>query len=180
MPIHSVLEAKEYLGSLRKKYPDANHHCYAYIIGDNQEIQKHSDDGEPSGTAGLPMIEVLKKNDLTDIIHISVRYFGGIKLGAGGLVRAYTKGCATCVKSSTPSYKESFTTVKISVAFEHIGVCEKYLRDNTKLLNTLYDDFVHYETITTTKNLNILKNEITQRTKGSSVISILSTEKKYI
>lgn len=179
-PITNVEEAKTYMITLRKKHPDANHHCYAYIVGDSQSIQKFSDDGEPSKTAGLPMLEVLKKNDLTDVINVSVRYFGGIKLGAGGLVRAYTKGCAQSVKNSLPSIKTSFTTIRISIEFDYIGVCEKHLRDTTELINTTYDDKVHYDVIVRSDYENTIKSEITQKTKGSALFSILNTERKYI
>jgi len=78
------------LSDLRKKYYDATHNCYAYIIGDNQDIQKSSDDGEPAKTAGFPMLDVLKKRQMTNILAVVTRYFGGILLGAGGLVRAYS------------------------------------------------------------------------------------------
>ena len=86
--VNSILE------EIRKKHYDATHNCYAYILGDNQEIQKCSDDGEPQKTAGFPMMDVLKKNNLTNVLVIVTRYFGGILLGAGGLVRAYSDSVA--------------------------------------------------------------------------------------
>ena len=101
IPVSSIEEVNERLRFLRKEHPNANHHCFAYIIGKNQEIQKYSDDGEPSKTAGMPMIEVLKKHDLTNVLTVSIRYFGGIKLGAGGLVRAYTKSVSEAIKEAT-------------------------------------------------------------------------------
>ncbi len=82
-------EANETLERIRKQYWDATHNCYAYVIGHENPLEKASDDGEPGGTAGVPMLEVLKKNGLTDILVVSTRYFGGVKLGAGGLTRAY-------------------------------------------------------------------------------------------
>ena len=88
-PVKSVDEANEYLQNIRKKHYDATHNCYAYIIGEKGEISKNSDDGEPSQTAGPPIYNVLQKNNLTNIIAIVTRYYGGIKLGAGGLIRAY-------------------------------------------------------------------------------------------
>ena len=97
--VNSVDEVNEILAKVRKKYYDATHNCYAYIIGDNAEIQKASDDGEPQKTAGMPMIDVLKKNNLTNILAITTRYFGGILLGAGGLVRAYSSSVSECLKN---------------------------------------------------------------------------------
>ena len=76
---------------MKKKYWDASHNCSAYLIGENDQIQKANDDGEPSGTAGVPILEVLKKRKLKDTVVVVTRYFGGIKLGAGGLIRAYGK-----------------------------------------------------------------------------------------
>src|SRR5690625_617238 len=81
--------AQEFINSIKKKHYDATHNCSAYIIGEHDQIQKANDDGEPSGTAGVPMLEVLKKQNLKDTAVIVTRYFGGIKLGAGGLIRAY-------------------------------------------------------------------------------------------
>ena len=88
--VDNIDEVNEILANTRKKYYDATHNCYAYILGDNQEIQKASDDGEPQKTAGMPILEVLKNNNLTNVLAIVTRYFGGTLLGAGGLVRAYS------------------------------------------------------------------------------------------
>ena len=93
--IKDVSLVKDYLSQVREKYKDANHYCYAYIIDDNK---KSSDDGEPGGTAGVPMMEVLNKYDLNYVLCIVIRYFGGIKLGAGGLVRTYRKSVADALK----------------------------------------------------------------------------------
>lgn len=95
--VNSLEEIEAILEKIRKKHYDATHNCYAYILGDNQEIQKCSDDGEPSKTAGAPMIDVLKKNNMTNILAITTRYFGGILLGAGGLVRAYSSSVSECL-----------------------------------------------------------------------------------
>ena len=96
--VETVKEAKEYLEKLRIKHPDATHHVSGYIIGKTGENGHYSDDGEPSGTAGMPIFDVLRKNELTNIVIDVVRYFGGIKLGAGGLVRAYSKSASEAIK----------------------------------------------------------------------------------
>lgn len=97
--VNNLAEVDEILSSVRKKYYDATHNCYAYIIGDNGEIQKASDDGEPQKTAGAPMLDVLKKKNITNILAITTRYFGGILLGAGGLVRAYSDSVSEALKN---------------------------------------------------------------------------------
>ncbi len=96
--VNNVDEIEEILAKTRKKYYDATHNCYAYILGDNQDVQKASDDGEPQKTAGMPMLEVLKKKNMTNILAITTRYFGGILLGAGGLVRAYSDSVSEALK----------------------------------------------------------------------------------
>ncbi len=178
--VDSIDEVSIKLNDLRKKYKDANHHCYAYIIGENQDIQKYSDDGEPSKTAGLPMIEVLKKNDLTNVLAVSVRYFGGIKLGAGGLVRAYTKGVSECVKESVPSYLIDFSNTLISIDFDQIGVCEKFIRENYKLTDTLYDSKVHYFVTIESKKLEDMKSSLIEKTSGKVTIKVIDTFQKYM
>ncbi|MBE5758030.1 MAG: YigZ family protein [Clostridiales bacterium] len=95
-PVSSEEECKGILQEFRKKYKDATHICFAYILS-SPSIERASDDGEPQGTAGRPILEVLKKKGLTNIIVLVIRYFGGIKLGAGGLIRAYTDGCKEVV-----------------------------------------------------------------------------------
>ncbi len=115
--ISNVLEATAFLSEIRKKYYDATHNCFAYIIGENQELQKFSDDGEPSQTAGAPMMDVLKKNNLTNVIVVVTRYFGGILLGAGGLVRAYSESVSEIVKKAEIYTLTSLQKVLISISY---------------------------------------------------------------
>lgn len=93
-------EAQDFIKETKKKYWDATHNCSAYIIGESGTAQRSNDDGEPSGTAGLPMLEVLRKNNLHNVAAVVTRYFGGIKLGAGGLVRAYTNSVAAAIEEA--------------------------------------------------------------------------------
>src|SRR5699024_3326970 len=93
-------DAQSFIQSIKKKHHDATHNCSAYIIGDNDEIQKANEDGEPSGTAGIPILEVLKKKKLKDTAVVVTRYFGGIKLGAGGLIRAYSNTTAQAIRTT--------------------------------------------------------------------------------
>ncbi len=98
--VDSIDNVNNILEEIRKKHYDATHNCYAYILGDNQEIQKCSDDGEPQKTAGFPMMDVLKKNNLTNVLVIVTRYFGGVLLGTGGLVRAYSNSLLQAIEKS--------------------------------------------------------------------------------
>ncbi|HEY8420875.1 MAG TPA: YigZ family protein [Thermoclostridium sp.] len=99
-PVASEEDVFSHLAQLKKKYYDARHHCYAYIIEGETEIQRFSDDGEPSGTAGLPILEAIKKKGLTNVLVVVVRYFGGILLGASGLVRAYGKAAVSALDNA--------------------------------------------------------------------------------
>ena len=99
-PCETEEEALAFLGKIRTKHKDATHNCYAYVIGKNAGIMRYSDDGEPGGTAGLPMMEVLKAQGVVNCCVVVTRYFGGVLLGAGGLVRAYTQGAVIALKAA--------------------------------------------------------------------------------
>ena len=99
-PCRTEEEALAFLRQIRDRHKDATHNCYAYVIGENAGIMRYSDDGEPGGTAGLPMMEVLKARGVVNCCVVVTRYFGGVLLGAGGLVRAYTKGCAIALDAA--------------------------------------------------------------------------------
>ncbi len=101
-------EAQDFIKETKKKYWDATHNCSAYIVGESGAAQRSNDDGEPSGTAGLPMLEVLRKNNLHNVAAVVTRYFGGIKLGAGGLVRAYTNSVAAAIEEAGIAEKVLF------------------------------------------------------------------------
>lgn len=124
--INSEEEIKDILQKTKITYPDATHYCYAYVT---ENINKSSDDGEPAGTAGIPMLNVLLKNDLTNILAITVRYFGGIKLGAGGLVRAYTKSLTETIKNSKIVELEKGLEVKIIINYDMQKSLDYLLKD---------------------------------------------------
>ena len=98
-PCETEEEALAFLNEIRAKHKDATHNCYAYIIGANMGVMRYSDDGEPGGTAGMPIIEVMKARGVTNCAVVVTRYFGGVLLGAGGLVRAYSQGAAAAVNA---------------------------------------------------------------------------------
>ena len=175
IPVSSIEETNLMLKKIRKLYNDASHHCYAYILGNNQEIQKFSDDGEPSKTAGLPILEVMKKHSLTNVLSITIRYYGGTKLGAGGLTRAYTRSCAESVTLATFTKLTSYTDLTIKISFDNIGHVEKYIRDNYELINTEYDDFVNYTVRVESTLLLRLSDNITEFTKGSAQFKTINS-----
>ena len=115
-PVESEEEALGFLAEMRREYQDASHNCYAYILRENNAA-RHSDDGEPGGTAGVPIYEVLRKEGLTDVCCVVTRYFGGVLLGAGGLVRAYTKGAKDAVDAA--QIKCMAEAVKLAVTVDY-------------------------------------------------------------
>ena len=120
-------QAQDFVNQIRKKHFDATHNCYAYIIGEHSDTQKSNDDGEPSGTAGVPILEVLKKNELSDVVVVVTRYFGGIKLGAGGLIRAYGKSATLGLEASVIVKKSVFNCYNLSMDYDLLGTLENYL-----------------------------------------------------
>ncbi|MBR2891496.1 MAG: YigZ family protein [Bacilli bacterium] len=139
--VETVQEAKEYLEMLRIKHPDATHHVSGYIIGKTGENGHYSDDGEPSGTAGMPIFDVLRKNELTNIVIDVVRYFGGIKLGAGGLVRAYSKSASEAIKLKGIVPIIEYTTFEVSFDYSLLKLIERNL-SNYEILERKFSDNV--------------------------------------
>ena len=120
-PVKTEEEAVEFINEIKKKHKDARHNVWAYTIGQNMNIQRYSDDGEPQGTAGIPTLEVIKKEDLRDVAVVVTRYFGGIKLGAGGLVRAYTKGAKIGLEAAKIIEKVMFQEVRVRIDYNQLG-----------------------------------------------------------
>lgn len=127
--IESEEQAKEYIAKIKKEHYKANHNCSAYMLGENFEIQRSSDDGEPSGTAGVPMLEVLKKNQLQNTLAIVTRYFGGIKLGAGGLIRAYSTSVSEALKEIGIVQGKLQQILDIIIDYPQLGKLQNYLQN---------------------------------------------------
>lgn len=141
----SEADAKAFLTAIRRLHPDATHHCYAFIIGEHNENKRSNDDGEPAGTAGVPMLECLDRNHMQDIIAITVRYFGGIKLGAGGLIRAYSKSVSHALSTAQITKKQWMEKYEIRFSYDLIGRIDYYFREHClEILDKAYDEEVCY------------------------------------
>lgn len=139
-PVTSVEEVKEYLTQLKKKYYDATHHCYAYIIGYDKETFRMNDDGEPSSTAGKPIYGQLQSNDLTNVLLVVVRYFGGTKLGVSGLIKAYKESSAECIALAEIVEKQVKHKYIIYFAYEDMNVVMNILKqNNAEQKNQIFD-----------------------------------------
>jgi uncharacterized YigZ family protein len=143
-PIHSLDDLNLYINEVKLLYPKANHYTYGLIFGKNQEHMFSSDDGEPSRTAGIPILEVLKHHDVTNILAIVIRYFGGIKLGASGLVRAYTNSVAAAIKNASFYYKKIVFSYEISFSYEKISYIDHYLEKKVTIIEKDFQEIVTY------------------------------------
>ncbi|AMM95103.1 YigZ family protein [Peribacillus simplex] len=122
--------AQAFIQEIKKKHKDATHNCSAYMIGEQNQIQKALDDGEPSGTAGVPILEVLKKKELKDTAVVVTRYFGGIKLGAGGLIRAYSKATSEGINATGVVIRNLMRVISTTVDYTWLGKLENELRSS--------------------------------------------------
>ncbi|MCR5741758.1 MAG: YigZ family protein [Gammaproteobacteria bacterium] len=140
-PVNSIEKIKEILKDVRKEFYDATHVVYAYVLNNDAHS---TDDGEPKGTAGIPTLEVLRKNDLTNILAITIRYFGGIKLGAGGLVRAYSNSISSALSLATFTLKRTIISFSLIFNYKNISFVDKKLR-NALEVNKKFDENVEYQ-----------------------------------
>ena len=143
--VQSEEEAEEIIKQLKKKYYDARHNCYAYnILTSEGTIARSSDDGEPSGTAGAPMLNLLKKNELVNVLVIVTRYFGGILLGTGGLVRAYSEATTKAIEEAEFVFEELGYEVSITTLYGDFEKLEYYCKQNNlKIVSSEYTDKIN-------------------------------------
>ncbi|MDU2197355.1 MAG: YigZ family protein [Peptostreptococcaceae bacterium] len=169
-PIKTEEEAVEFVNEIKKKHKDATHNVWAYTVGPTMNIQRYSDDGEPQGTAGIPTLEVIKKEDLRDVVVVVTRYFGGIKLGAGGLVRAYTKGAKVGLEAAKIIEKVMYKEVKIKIDYNQLGKVQNEIMNLGYFIkDTIYEDNVEiivYSKLEEVEALTSRMIDITSATAG--------------
>ncbi|MGM9929679.1 MAG: YigZ family protein [Bacillus sp. (in: firmicutes)] len=159
--------AQEFILHIKKKHWDATHNCSAYLIGEHDQIQKANDDGEPSGTAGVPMLEVLKKKGLKDTVVVVTRYFGGIKLGGGGLIRAYGKATSEGINATGIVKRKLMRIMHTTVDYTWLGKLENELRSSHFGLKEIhYLDKVEIETFVEETQLEQFTTWMTELTNG--------------
>ncbi|MCF6093173.1 YigZ family protein [Microaerobacter geothermalis] len=165
-------EALSFIQQIKKKHWDATHNCSAYIVGEMDQFQRADDDGEPSGTAGKPMLEVLKKTGVKDTVVVVTRYFGGIKLGAGGLVRAYGKGVTLGLRAAKLIERVLHEEVNIEFDYHFLGKLENELRNNGFLIiNTQFTDKVTITLLALKNQWERLHELVNQITSGQASMS---------
>ncbi|MCY7451080.1 YigZ family protein [Bacillus altitudinis] len=163
-------EAQAFIQSIKKQHWNATHNCSAYLIGEHDLIQKANDDGEPSGTAGVPMLEVLKKRKLKDTVVVVTRYFGGIKLGAGGLIRAYGKSVSEAINHVGMVERCLMRTMHTTIDYTWLGKVENELRASSFQLKDIhYAEDVIFETYVEETQTEQFIEWMTELTNGKSV-----------
>jgi uncharacterized YigZ family protein len=160
-------EAQGFIQTIKKKHWDATHNCSAYLIGENDQIQKANDDGEPSGTAGVPILEVLKKRKLKDTVVVVTRYFGGIKLGAGGLIRAYGKSTSEGLDTVGIVERRLVQTIHVKIDYTWLGKIEKEIRASSYIIKEIhYLDTVELEVFVEDEQVQVFIDWMTELTNA--------------
>lgn len=165
----SVEEATEFVNAKRKQYFDATHNCYGYIVGDKA---KFSDDGEPQGTAGMPIFECIKNNGLDRLCVVVTRYFGGVKLGAGGLVRAYSGSCVEVLKQCEKLHMTDCTRLLVVVDYSLLKPLRRALQGLAKEESVVYDAKVNIVFLFPCTSLNTILDIVSENTLGKAETTV--------
>ena len=177
MPVNNEDSAIEYLNKIRSQYPDARHNVYAYVIDENN-IFRYSDDGEPSGTAGMPILDTIRKSGIVDVIVVVTRYFGGTLLGTGGLVHAYGTSATDGLQDAGIIERTLCDVVEVKVDYSISGTVEYKIRTEEYILDdTVYDTDVTYKICSPLDKTEKLIENLTDITNGKAICKI--TDKKY-
>ena len=180
-PVNDEQQAKDIISIIKKQHHQANHSCSAYRIRGPQLTERYSDDGEPSGTAGMPMLDVLRGAALENILVVVTRYYGGIKLGTGGLVRAYTKSCQNALESARIIEIDRFSPVSITVDYTMSGKVDYHINSEGLLLDdTEYGENVTYTIYSPEDQCETLAAILTELTNGKSTMVIGDSADGYI
>lgn len=170
-------EAQAFISKIKKEHWNATHNCSCYLIGEHDQIQKANDDGEPTGTAGVPMLEVLKKRGLKDTAVVVTRYFGGIKLGAGGLIRAYSQATSAGINATGIVRRDLMRTISTTIDYTLLGKVENELRhSHYKLKNIDYLENVTVHTYVKVEKEQQFVEWITELTNGQGHITLNEVE----
>jgi uncharacterized YigZ family protein len=176
-PVYTEQEAVDFVNAIKKKHYDASHNCSAFIVGETGDIQRSSDDGEPSGTAGLPILEVLRKESLTNTAIVVTRYFGGIMLGAGGLIRAYTQGCADAVKAAGIMRLQPYGLYEITIDYNMLSRMQYEMSKKEYLISNIqYLDIVILKMLVIPEQSQAFQEDIIQWTNANALIEYIGIE----
>lgn len=172
-PIESEAEAKAFVEQIKKKHWDATHNVPVYLIGEKFDVQRYSDDGEPSGTAGVPVLTMLKNEGITNLVIVVTRYFGGVKLGTGGLVRAYTHAAKIAVEAARVVEKCMYREVNVDLDYTLHGKFQNFMMNNEAYLlkDTIYSDQVRTVAYIEPDSLETFISQVVDLTSGKVEIN---------
>ena len=169
-------EAKAFVNEIKSMHKQARHNCWAYVIGENMGIQRYSDDGEPQGTAGIPILEVMKKSDITDCAVVVTRYFGGTLLGTGGLVRAYSKAVQEGLAQSDLIEKQYGNILEIGTDYNGVGKIQYLIGENKiPVLESEYTDKVRFQVLLPMSETEHFQKLLTEATNARASQEIVDS-----
>ena len=174
-PCTTEEEAQAFIGRINKEFWDATHNCTAYALGPKQEQQRSSDNGEPSGTAGKPMLEVLKKTGITNVAVVVTRYFGGIKLGAGGLIRAYSHSVAETLGLAPKELHTTRTQLQATIDYALYGAVERFLQDKKLHYEANFGEHVTVTILVPPTDVEGIQKELQDMSHGAATCTILDS-----
>lgn len=178
-PVSTEAEALAFIESVKKRYPDARHHVYAYVLRENS-VMRFTDDHEPQGTAGMPVLDIIRKNGCTDVVIVVTRYFGGTLLGTGGLVRAYTAAALGALEAAEIIRYDIYTTVELSVSYSDYGRISTALSDlDFRIEETSFDTGVNIIGKILKSNFEALSLMLSELTAGRVSINLIGEEFGY-
>lgn len=179
MPVSREAEAIAFIESVKKRYPDARHHVYAYVLRENSSM-RFTDDHEPQGTAGMPVLDSIRKRGCTDVVIVVTRYFGGTLLGTGGLVRAYTSAAVGALEAAEIIRYDIYTSLEISVNYSDYGKISSILSESGfRIESTIYDTGVKIDGSILRSSLDALSLALVEATAGRAEIEIIGEEFSY-
>lgn len=177
-PVETEEKALEFLNAVKKKYSDARHNVYAYVVRENN-IQRYSDDGEPSGTAGMPVLDAIRKRGLTDMIVVVTRYFGGTLLGTGGLVHAYGKSASEGIENAIPVTRKLCDIYSVTADYTLAGKIEYSLKESEYIIEDIaYTDAVTFIVCVPSGGGEKFIKEMTEISLG--VVTPIKTGEKFV
>lgn len=179
IPLRLDGDAERALLSIKAQHPQANHHCYACVEGPTGQFVRSSDDKEPRGTAGLPMLQVLQGAKLTDVMAVVVRYFGGTLLGTGGLVRAYTSTLQVAVSNAERVVQKTILRYRITVAYDDVGALEGWLRTHALSFASTYSQQIAFDVEVLQEHSEALIDAVHAQTKRRAGIDLIQEQRSY-
>lgn len=176
-PVSTPDQAVDFIKEMKKKYWDARHNCSAYILGTKQQVMHSSDDGEPSGTAGKPILSVLSGHNLYNVVAVVTRYFGGTLLGTGGLVRAYSRSVEECISNAVLKKMIFASQIQINCSYNDVGKLQyMFAQNDVTLLSSEYSDSVRFQLLIPVEKETSFLKALTEATQSKALAEVIKKD----